>query len=422
MSSTIRITTEQLIFLGLILRIGFFLFGLIQDKYMPVKYTDIDYVVFSDAAKYVAEDKSPYLRETYRYTPLLAWFLLPVTFEGNWVHYGKAMFMLCDIITGALITEVLKKEVPSRTKSSTFFQNNKITILSAIWLLNPMVITISTRGSSESVLTCFIMLAVANLFRDQLFMSAASLGLSIHFKIYPVIYLPAIMLFLASKRPPLIKQWQNVPFLGWVNTANLMYLFVTLASFAVPTYLMFDSYSYEFLHHSYIYHFTRLDHRHNFSLYNLALYLKSAKNYLPVDGDGILSAALDHIETAAFVPQLVLSGLVVPLVLARKNLTACLFIQTLTFVTFNKVMTSQYFVWFLIFLPSYLGTSQLLSRQNAKKGVIMLILWIASQGMWLFFAYKLEFLGENTFTELFISSSIFFLTNCWLIGEFIALV
>lgn len=390
---------------------------------MAVRYTDIDYVVFSDAAKYVADDKSPYQRETYRYTPMLAWILLPVTFGGNWAHYGKALFMLCDIITGALITEVLRKETPGSSTKDTFFQRNKTTILSAIWLLNPMVITISTRGSSESVLSCFIMLAVANLFRDQYIMSALFLGLSIHFKIYPIIYLPSIMLFLASKKPLLIKAWQNIPFLGWVNTANLSYLVATLVSFAVPAYLMYDFYGYEFLYHSYLYHLTRLDHRHNFSLYNLALYLKSAQDHLPqnLDSENFLTIALQSIEKAAFAPQIILSGLVIPLVLARRNLTACLFIQTLTFVTFNKVMTSQYFIWFLIFLPSYLATSQLLSKLNARKGSLMLLLWIASQGMWLLFAYKLEFLGESTYTELLFSSSIFFLVNCWLIGEFIAL-
>lgn len=383
----------HLLAVGVALRAGFFLFGLYQDAHMPVRYTDIDYLVFSDAAQYVYDGMLPYRRETYRYTPLLAWMLTPNAWGGLWTHFGKLLFVLCDIMTGVLIA----RTVPKRAKHQWVYL--------AIWLLNPMVITISTRGSSESVLTFIVMLAVDHLLSGNYFQLALWLGLSIHLKIYPVIYLPAFLYFLAPKGTPFVR----VPVFNWLNALNVRYLAVTLASLAFWTYVMYSIYGFEFLYHSYLYHLTRLDHRHNFSLYNVSLYYGSARD----------AVAAWSPEKLAFLPQLALSAVLIPLALAQKNLVACLFIQTFAFVAFNKVVTSQYFIWFLIFLPHYLATSRLLLQARAT-AVLMLVLWVAAQASWLYFAYRLEFLGESTFDGgLLYSAVFFFLTNCWMTGQFI---
>lgn len=385
-----------LIVVSVLVRIGFFLFGLYQDKYMNVKYTDIDYVVFSDASHYVYQGLSPYTRETYRYTPLLSWFLVP---NEWWPSFGKFLFILSDIITGVLIVKLLQK--------SSKLTERKLLILSSIWLLNPMVITISTRGSSESVLTVFIMLSIYCLSLKKMALSAIFLGISIHFKIYPIIYLPSILLYLSGSGPSVV----NLPLVKLINYTNLKYLLIVLVTLGIFNGTMYHIYGYEFLYHSYLYHLTRLDHRHNFSIYNICLYYKSAQPYMDTYHEGIR-----NIEKLAFIPQLLISSVLLPLFFARRNLINCFFLQTFAFVLFNKVVTSQYFIWFIIFLPNFLLDTRLMNL----KGIWLLTLWILSQACWLFFAYKLEFLGESTFNGgLFYSSIGFYLSNCYILGEFI---
>lgn len=83
-------------------------------------------------------------------------------------------------------------------------------------------------------------------------------------------------------------------------------------------------YGDEFLHETYLYHVTRQDHRHNFSLWFYQMYLGLEYRWI-----GLL----------AFIPQLLLVT-VTGIVFAKDIFFAC-FIQTFLFVTFNKVCTSQ---------------------------------------------------------------------------------
>ena len=97
---------RRVLLTGAGLRLVLLLAGLWQDAHSRVRYTDIDYDVFSDAAAAIAAGGSPvcaavpdselttcssdspdlsgpqYERATYRYTPLLAWALLP----NVWLH------------------------------------------------------------------------------------------------------------------------------------------------------------------------------------------------------------------------------------------------------------------------------------------------------------------------------------------------
>src|SRR5436305_6980831 len=103
-SSFFSFSNTSFIFLSAVfLRVVLFIYGLLQDAYSPMKYTDIDYFVFTDAARFISRGRSPYDRDTYRYTPLLAWLLLPTTWGRIWFSFGKVLFAAGDIVAGWLI-------------------------------------------------------------------------------------------------------------------------------------------------------------------------------------------------------------------------------------------------------------------------------------------------------------------------------
>jgi phosphatidylinositol glycan class M len=96
-----------------------------------------------------------------------------------------------------------------------------------------------------------------------------------------------------------------------------------------------------------------------------------------------------------------------------------MFCQTFAFVTFNKVCTSQYFLWYLVFLPLYLPNSTLLNKKGL--GSFALLAWLAGQAAWLWQGYKLEFLGQQTFVPgLWYAGLGFFAINCWILGVVVA--
>lgn len=141
---------------------------------------------------------SPYSRETYRYTPLLALLLAP----NEWLHpsFGKYLFAACDILNGYIIYLLVKKE--NTTKIAT--------VCASVHLLNPMVFSISTRGSSEALLCTFVLLTLYASLRSHWKSSAMLLGLSTHWKIYPFIYGVSLVGVLGSSTSPSAQGWKRL--------------------------------------------------------------------------------------------------------------------------------------------------------------------------------------------------------------------
>lgn len=135
------------------------------------------------------QGESPYSRSTYRYTPLLAWMLSPGIYLTS--HFGKLLFVMCDVLSGALLHHILTLGGLSSAAACRF---------SALWLLNPLPIGVSTRGNAEALLAILVLSSLLCLQLKRCFTAAVLYGLSVHMKIYTVIYALPIALFISNQK------------------------------------------------------------------------------------------------------------------------------------------------------------------------------------------------------------------------------
>ncbi|KAG2111690.1 glycosyltransferase family 50 protein [Suillus discolor] len=371
-----------LLVISAVLRVVLILYSEWHDAHSIVKYTDIDYRVFSDAARFILYPKpqgniakgplaplfltvgDPYARETYRYTPLLAILLLP----NEWLHpsFGKYL---------------------TRKR----FMCAHASLLAATHLLNPLVFTISTRGSSEAILCTFVLLTLFYALERRQNAAAVMLGLSAHWKIYPIIYGVSCVSAITSQRVD-GKGWNFSHLLRrLVGREAICFILLSAGTFIILGAICYAVWGYPFLYEAYLYHTDRRDHRHNFSPYFYLIYLTVFR----------------------LIPQLTLSlgtGLVFGQLSA--GLPFVWFVQTFTFVLFNRVCTSQYFIWYTLFIPLLVPRINL----SWKKWVMCGAVWMGTQALWLAEAYKLEFLGDDVFFGLWVRSLVYVVGHAWVLG------
>lgn len=206
-------------------------------------------------------------------------------------------------------------------------------------------------------------------------------------KIYPIIYSLAIYFHI-----------DHLPSLRLTTRRFQLVLSFLLTTLILNT-IFYSYYGYEYLHETYLYHIIRRDARHNFSPYFYLTYLSPEHRLLPF---------------ITFIPQ-VFNTLIISYRLYPK-LELCLFALTFSFVTFNKVTTSQYFLWYLIFIPILLPNLRL----KWKTLFGLLLAWLTAQAWWLYEAYQLEFQSKNTFIRIWLASIVFGFVNVFILCLFIS--
>lgn len=508
-------------------------YGSYHDRHFSVPYTDIDYKVFTDAARHVLNYTSPYERHTYRYTPLIAILLTP----NILIHEccGKLLFTLVDLAVALLIRSIVKytlkeyecykqkqdyKYLKSENKLKLTHPEEKQTgkrqgggrhrkkhknvdvkkteleitadLSMLLWLYNPMTIAIATRGNCDSIAGMIVLITLYFLqCKHQPFYAGIFHGIAIHVRLYPLMYSLALFMHLskfsyysADYRRQKIKKERKVSeteekasskneqhsisdskthkrnkhskkshkqsktsenrivkaevvraekssesknnqitayqdnkkdkktifkkeYLLYVipNFDQIKLILGTIISLSILTGIFYLLYGYQFLYESYIYHLVRKDTRHNFSLYFYLQYLTAG-----IKNIGIWQKLL------TILPQVILL-LVFSLRYGLNKLTLNFAILTLTIVmvSYNTVLTSQYFIWILAVLPLCLWQIKM-----SKKMVFALtVIWFTAQVAWLLPAYLLEFHGHNTFLYIWAQSVSFFCANMAILGRFI---
>ncbi|OTF76952.1 GPI mannosyltransferase 1-like protein, partial [Euroglyphus maynei] len=361
------------------------LFCEIQDRYLDVKYTDIDYIVFTDGARFLLNGSTPFDRPTYRYTPILALLMTPnlLWFE----QFGKLLFTIFDIIGGILIYNIM-----DRRYSRHYL----------LWLYNPFTLIISTRGSAESLICTLVLLVIFCFNKKHHLLAGLCFGFVIHFKIYPIIYTLTFYLALSERNSSLFRSL--LP-----NSSKIMFIISTLIGLIIPTYLSYLSCGTIYLNEAWLYHFYRQDFQHNFSPY---FYLFQLFDDISIQ---------KIIGLMAFVPQMLLATIIVPIyynqrttkstTTLKSNICMALFLQTYLFVTLNKVITAQYFEWYLCLLPFIVPFVKI----TWNKWLAIIIIWSFAILQWLLFAYLYEFRQWNILNWLCVASIIFVLLNLFII-------
>lgn len=392
------------------LRFSLIIIGAIFDAMGgSLRFTDIDYDVFSDAALLVVEQKNPFSRLTYRYSPILALLLTPNYFFPS---FGKILFCVADAYCVQLIFRILESTISKRIYCANKSQASILAdtvYYSSLWALNPIVAIICSRGSSDSISNCLVLLCLQTILLKQVSISGLLFGLLIHFRLYPIVYAPAFLCHI------LLQNTESDSLSTNIRNACRFCVSSCLSCFSF-TFISWLCYGRSYIDNALVYHIVRSDYRHNFSPHFYPTYLSSDMSNLRncIEFQSECTSAVNELTTSSllskglfFLPQTLII-FAIALFYARDNLPVCLLLQAMVFVTFNKVVTAQYFTWYACFIPICLPALRGMATWLQS---LVATAWLTSLLNWLYWAYLLEFEGENTFEAIWMSSLLFFIVN-----------
>lgn len=337
-------------------------------------YTDVDYAVLSvrgrrplrrptlpptppmptptqDAAALVLRGRSPYERAAFRYSPVLALLCVPNVL----IHRacGKVLFCLCDLLVGHLLCAT------ARVLSGDPHRQ----LVSLVWLFNPLVIAISTRGSADSVVCVLVLCALHATLRRWPVRAGLALAAAIHLRLYPIIYtVPLLLAFVAPPAPapmptPMptparqltrqpVQQLRRRRADAPAQTVHpsacgtrarsrhgdaARFCATTAGTLLLLTALSTLAFGRDYVNEALLHHLVRTDIQHNFAVHFYPLYLADAAD---------AHSRARWLGLLVFVPQAT-AVLVSGLALGTRWPATAMFVQTITFVALNKVCTSQ---------------------------------------------------------------------------------
>jgi len=175
-------------------------------------------------------------RETYRYTPLLAWALLPNIYWS--MVCGKVLFIVADILCAFLQHHILVLRGTDRQTAWRW--------VAALWLFNPFVVTITTRGSAEALVALLVLGTLAAVYSRRLVAAGVLFGLAVQFKAYAILYALPIYFYLNADYTGRDRVAGQGTWVGHVrlffNPSRLSFTFVSAGTFLALSGLMYWMY------------------------------------------------------------------------------------------------------------------------------------------------------------------------------------